>query len=222
MNYWELSSILSWMAIGLIAVYIAALTRQVGVLHLRISPVGARTTNAGLDLGTFAPLEVMTGVTGVRVPLITSDYDETVLLFVSISCPACQMLAQSLRTYHVDRKVQLAVVFGVADFQDVEAFVREYRIPAELPVVISPEAATAFGVSSVPYGFAVDGAGVVRGKGIVNTAEHIDSLINTVRFGAPTIEAFNKRPERMTSGNGSIVLASTSKSSIHSDNRVEG
>ena len=45
--------------------------------------------------------------------------------------------------------------------------------------MLSPETRSAYGVVGVPYGYALDTRGVIRGKGIVNNDEHLDSLANT-------------------------------------------
>lgn len=186
MVYWEISTAALWIVVLLLLVYLVALTRQVGVLHLRIQPVGARTTNAGLDIGEYAPLHVLTDTQ--RRPVHLRDATRaTVLLFLSTNCPACRTLGEALPSFTADLGEQIVLVFGAIDPVEVEAFLREHKI-RNVPVVISPEVVTAFRVSGVPYGFAIDHSGKIQGKGIVNTAEHVESLVNTMRYMTPTVQ----------------------------------
>ena len=96
---------------------------------------------------------------------------------------------------------QLVLVFGAADETEVEKFLASFRVN-HLPIVISPKLVDAFQVTSIPYGFAVDESGIIRGKGITNTADHIESLANTVRYGVASIEAL----DMVQSNNGSEIV----------------
>lgn len=70
---------------------------------------------------------------------------------------------------------QVILTFGAGERAQVNAFLAQYALSG-LPIVISPEPQTAFDVRAVPYGFAIDQAGTVRGKGIVNNADHLENL----------------------------------------------
>lgn len=189
MDYWIVSTGLLWIVVLLILVYLVALTRQIGVLHLRLQPTGARMTNAGLDIGEYAPFQVLTTISGTPVYLGPNTERNTILIFVSTSCPACSNLLASLRSFIREMNEQIVLVFGAADQNEVKLFLAHQGVPS-VPVIISPEIVTAFRVSGVPYAFALDKAGLVRGKGIVNTAEHVESLANTIKYGVPSMEQF--------------------------------
>lgn len=187
MNYWEISMTVLWLVVILILIYLVALTRQIGILHLRVEPTGARMTNDGIEVGKYAPFQVLTTTMGDAIRLGPDAERSTILLFLSTTCSACASLAASLRGVIGQTQEQYVLVFGAAEPVDVEAFVVHHKVTS-LPVVISPEVVTAFQVNGVPYGFALDPSGIVQGKGIVNTAEHIESLVNTVTYGVPSVE----------------------------------
>ena len=45
-------------------------------------------------------------------------------------------------------------------------------------------------VSRLPYGILVDAQGIVRAKGLVNSREHLDSLLNAHDMGAASIQQY--------------------------------
>ncbi|HEY0594385.1 MAG TPA: methylamine dehydrogenase, partial [Sphingopyxis sp.] len=49
------SQILLWIAVAVLGVLVAALARQVGVLHERIAPAGALTLHQKVNVGDTAP-----------------------------------------------------------------------------------------------------------------------------------------------------------------------
>ena len=187
MNYWEISMSVLWLVVILILIYLVALTRQIGILHLRLEPTGARMTNEGIEVGKYAPFQVLTTIADDPIRLGPDAERNTILLSLSTTCSACASLADSLRSVIGQAQEQYVLIFGAADLIEVEAFVVQHKVTS-IPLVISPEAMTAFQVSGVPYGFALDRSGIVRGKGIVNTAEHIESLANAVTYGISSME----------------------------------
>jgi thiol-disulfide isomerase/thioredoxin len=87
----------------------------------------------------------------------------TVLLFTSPTCVLCRELKPSL-----------------------DAFRRQYR---ELRVHMvdleaDPAVFDAMAVRSTPYVVAVDGAGVVRGRGVANSLEQIEELVREAQLTA--------------------------------------
>jgi methylamine dehydrogenase accessory protein MauD len=187
MSYWEISNIILWVIVILILIYLIALTRQIGILHMRVSPTGARMTSEGLKVGEYAPFQVLTTIKGTPVHLSHKNELGTILLFISVDCPGCVGLVDSLQSIIYDLPEQIVLVFSTAGTQEVEKFIDIYELH-NLPVVISSEVANAFQIEGVPYGFAIDSTGIIRGKGITNTVEHTESLANTIKYGIPSME----------------------------------
>jgi methylamine dehydrogenase accessory protein MauD len=141
-------------------------------------PSGFAYTNAGPALGTLTPIELLTTITGKEISLTRARERNLILLFLSTSCGFCRQVAESLNEFAHDAPEDLVLVFGVTEPDKLREFVKEFHL-ASLPIVVSPETRSAFSVVGVPYGFALDTQGIVRGKGIVNNNEHLDSLANT-------------------------------------------
>lgn len=139
---------------------------------------GFAYTTDGPALGASAPVTELTTMTGKTLLLTTARERNLILLFVSPSCGYCRKVAEYLPKFAQDAPEDLVLVFGAVEPETLRAFVKEFNL-ASLPIVISPEARSAYGVVGVPYGYALDTRGVIRGKGIVNTDEHLDALANT-------------------------------------------
>lgn len=141
-------------------------------------PTGFSMTRTGPEIGQVSPVVSVTTTRGETLSLMPNDGENTLLLFFSTSCPYCHTTAQALAEYAVDAPERIIITFGAAEPDKVDEFLAKHQLH-DFPIVISPETRSAFDVTGVPYGFALDQQGTVRGKGIINNNEHLDSLANT-------------------------------------------
>jgi methylamine dehydrogenase accessory protein MauD len=70
-----------------------------------------------------------------------------------------------------------------------EAYVKDKQLQA-FPYVISQELGVAFRVGKLPYAVLIDEKGVVVAKGLVNTREHIESLLEAKRLGVASVNEY--------------------------------
>jgi methylamine dehydrogenase accessory protein MauD len=151
-SVWVASYVLLWLAVVVLGLAVVALLRQVGVLHARLHPLGVHFGGEGPDVGTPAPT-----VAGLSY----AAADLTLLAFTSPTCEVCALLKPSFEVIRRDyRDVQVAVV----DLADV------------------PATFDAFKVRSTPYLVAVDRAGSVRGRGVANSLEQVEELLEEARI----------------------------------------
>ncbi|HVM09538.1 MAG TPA: thioredoxin domain-containing protein [Acidimicrobiales bacterium] len=147
-SVWVVSYVLLWLAVVGLTVVVIALLRQVGVLHARLQPLGVHPAGEGPHEGEPAP------------PLPAVDYSDaaaTLVTFTSPTCTVCEQLAPSLRALE-------------AQYGDVRLV--EIAMNADTSAVFS-----AFAVRSTPYLVAVDREGIVRGKGVANSLEQAEVLV---------------------------------------------
>lgn len=158
-------------------------------------PPGFRLTADGPPLGVRTPVLEVTTTKNQILKLDADAERNTLLLFLSTHCPFCHDVAHALAEFAQDAPERIIVVFGAAETDKLQGFLDKHPL-GEIPIVVSPETRAAFGVTGVPYGFALDQHGTVRGKGVVNNNEHLDSLANTFYV---SVEAFKQalatRPE---------------------------
>ena len=93
------SNVLLWIAVVVLAAVVVALTRQIGVLHERVFPVGALVMPGGPRVGEAASTLAVTDLGGAPLAIGGRDADgrRTLLFFVSPTCPVCKTLLPVVR-----------------------------------------------------------------------------------------------------------------------------
>lgn len=187
------SNVLLWLLVVALAITVAALARQIGVLHERVAPAGALLGREGPAVG--APAPVVTAVDWNGTPRTIGGPDPagraTLLAFVSPTCPICKTMLTILED--VARREGSQLVFASdGPRAEHEAFVRAHGL-AERGYVLSGELGLAWQVAKLPYAALIDGAGVVRARGLVNTREHVESLYEAMARGVGSIQDYLAR-----------------------------
>lgn len=151
-------------------------------------PGGFSLTHIGPEIGEHSPVELVMTERGEALSLKSHDTQNTLLLFFSTTCPYCHAVARALAEYAEDAPERIILTFSAVEPDNLDEFLDKHQL-RDFLIVVSPETRAAFGVTGVPYGFALDRDGVVRGKGIVNNSDHLDSLANTFYV---SVEAFKQ------------------------------
>ena len=175
-----------------LAVVVFALARQIGVLHERVAPLGALMTDHAVDVGQAAPVLEVTDLAGEKIRLggARPDGRSQLLLFVSPTCPMCKKLLGVAKSFVKSerRHLWLALV-GDGERGEQEKFVRDQKLQG-LPYVLSPVVGMTYQVGKLPYAVLIDEAGVVRAKGLVNSREHLESLLVAKETGYASIQQY--------------------------------
>ena len=155
-GWWAAAFVVQWVLLAVLAVVVVALARQIGVLHLRLDPLGAlEVDDEGPGLGEAPPPRNARARAGSAV-FVGGVGGQRLLAFVSPTCPVCERVLPSLPA--------AADAFGL-----------------ELQVVSDPELERAYNVPGVPFVVVFDEFGIVRSKGTVNTLEQVEGLVDTAR-----------------------------------------
>jgi methylamine dehydrogenase accessory protein MauD len=187
-----ISNVVLWIVVLALLAVVLALTRQLGVLHERIAPVGALMLNRGLAVGEQAPLvdvvDLNGGVRKVGSP--RGDGKSTLLLFVSPTCPVCKSLLPIVKSSGKDERDWLDVILASDGNPDEHRdFVRENGLGG-IPYVISAPLGMTYQVSRLPFAALLDEAGVLRARGLVNSREHLESLFEAKRLGVASLQDY--------------------------------
>ncbi|MCU9947812.1 methylamine dehydrogenase accessory protein MauD [Pseudomonas sp. PDM13] len=186
------SGLLSWlMNLGLILA-VWALARQVGLLHERLRPVGALSLGKAIQAGETAPRFTLPSLTGGSVSLggANAQGQSTLLFFLSESCPVCKTLLPVLASLRKQERARLRVVLASdGDAEAHQAFIAAQRLQA-FPYVLSREVGLAYQISKLPYGVLIDASGTVVTHGLINSREHLESLLEAQDLGFASIQAY--------------------------------
>jgi methylamine dehydrogenase accessory protein MauD len=193
-GFWLVSYVVLWLVVVLEAIVILALARQVGLLAVRVGPVGARMTNHGPKIGDPAPPLDTTDIAGRKVVLGANHNKRTLLLFMSPKCSSCQELLPGLRTLARTERSDLDIVLVSAE-QDVAVnreYVEQHRLQS-MPLIIGDDIAVLYQVGSLPYAVLVSKEGAVSAKGLVNNKAQLESLLNADEVGHASIQSYLER-----------------------------
>jgi thiol-disulfide isomerase/thioredoxin len=154
-SVWIVSYVLLWIAVVVLGFSVVALLRQVGVLHLRVAPMGVHFAGEGPELDQPAP------------EIDLTDYDQadfTLLAFTSPSCEICETLKPDLA--RLDRS-----------YDEIRLRMVDHEL--------NPDSFANFKVRSTPYMVAIDRDGFVRSRGVANTIDQVEEMLAEVFAGPP-------------------------------------
>lgn len=187
-------------AVGFLAVLVAllfiafiALSRQVGILFERISPVGAMINNNGPQLGeTPKPMTLMSLNQG-EITLGGAQAKSTLVLFVSPSCPICKVLLPLINSLQKAETRWLNVVLASdGDEAAQRALIAQHKLDA-IPYVLSQELGVAYRVAKLPFSVLMDEKGQIVSKGLINSREQLESLFNAKESGFESLQDFSQK-----------------------------
>ena len=190
MDALTVSVVLLWGAVIALGVLLWALSRQVGVLFERVAPMGALITDAGPAVGAESPMFRLSGIQSESVVVGGATDKPTLVFFLSPTCPVCKKLIPVLKALRRDERRGLRVVLA-SDGERAEhlSFVNEYGL-GEMPYVLSTDLGMSYRVSRLPYAVLLDRGGLVAAKGLVNSREQLDSLLNAHDMATPSIQHY--------------------------------
>ena len=187
-----ISNVVLWILVLALAAVVAALVRQIGILHERVAPAGALVGREGPKVGEPAPRLIVTDWNGDAVSLggAAADGRATLIAFVSPSCPVCKTMLEILDAVMRREQGRARLLFASdGPRPEHEAFVREQRL-AERGYLLSSDLGLVYQVGKLPYAVLIDGAGVLRAKGLINTREHVESLFEAMDRGVGSVQEF--------------------------------
>jgi methylamine dehydrogenase accessory protein MauD len=183
--------VLLLLVVGL-AIVVFALARQIGVLHERVAPLGALMTDHAVEVGQGAPPLEVADIKGEALTLggAREDGRSQLLLFISPICPMCKQILSVAKSFaRSERRGLWIALVGDGERAEQERLIREQNLEA-FPYVISPLVGMTYQVGKLPYAVLIDEAGIVRAKGLVNSREHLESLLVAKETGYGSIQQY--------------------------------
>ena len=190
MNFLIASNILLWLAFIGVTMVLLGLMRQVGLLHERSSPMGAMITDHGPDMGDKAPEFELPDYFGrnVKIGGASADGRHTLIMFTAPTCPVCDKLFPIIKSIAKAEKLSVVMISDGAQ-DEHKRFLDNHEL-GQIRYVVSAEAGMAFQVGKIPYGVLIDGEGVIKAKGLTNTREHLESLLEADKSGFASLQQY--------------------------------
>ncbi len=187
------SNIVLWLLVIVLALIVLALARQVGILHERVAPAGALMPTSGPKVGELTKAMTLNDLRGEEFVIGgTNPHGEaTFVLFISPTCPVCKSLVPTAKSLARREGKRMRLVFA-SDGDKVEqheAYARDLNLN-DYHYVISEGLGMAFEVSKLPFALLIGADGTLHSKGLVNTREHLESLVEAMDSGVATLQDY--------------------------------
>ena len=188
-----ISNILLWVLVIVLSLVVLALARQVGVLHERVAPAGALQPTEGPKVGEVTKAMALTSLDGrsVTVGGARDSGRSTFVLFISPTCPVCKSLVPTAKSLARKESSRIELVFASdGDNRDEHvAYTKDLEL-GDHPYVLSESLGMTYQVSKLPFAVLIGADGTLKSKGLVNTREHLESLIEAMDSGYATLQDF--------------------------------
>jgi|TARA_R110002124_G_C8972322_1_gene515271 methylamine dehydrogenase accessory protein MauD len=191
------SQIFLWIAVGTLAILVAALARQVGILHERIAPAGALTLHQKVNIGEIMSPMTLTALNGSALEVGgVRDGRSQLLFFVSPDCPVCKSLLPVFKSAAKAEASWLdSVLAGDGDEVAHRGMIQKHGL-GDIPLVLSEALGRSLGVSKLPYAVLLDEQGKIASLGLINSREHLESLFEAKERNVASIQDFLTRREK--------------------------
>jgi methylamine dehydrogenase accessory protein MauD len=188
-----ISNIVLWVLVIVLALVVLALARQVGILHERVAPAGALQPTEGPKVGELTEAMALESLAGENVSIGGSDADglATLVLFISPTCPVCKSLVPTAKSLAKRESKRMRLIFASdGDRREQhEAYANDLQLD-DYPYVLSQSLGMAYQVSKLPFALLIAADGSLQSKGLVNTREHLESLVEAMDSGIATLQDY--------------------------------
>lgn len=187
------SNIILWVLVIALSLVVLALTRQVGILHERVAPAGALMPTSGPKVGELTEPLTVADIDGNTVTIggPSPEHLNTLVMFISPTCPVCKSLVPTAKSLANAERNRLQLVFA-SDGDKLEqhqAYAGDLKLE-KYAYVLSEKLGMNFEVSKLPFAVLIGADGTLESKGLVNTREHLESLIEAMDSGVATLQEY--------------------------------
>ena len=187
------SNIVLWVLVVVLALIVLALARQVGILHERVAPAGALMPTSGPKVGEQTEAMTLGDLRGNDVVIggANPNGEATFVLFISPTCPICKSLVPTAKSLARREGKRMRLVFA-SDGEKIEqheSYARDLKLD-DYHYVLSEGLGMAYEVSKLPFALLIGDDGTLHSKGLVNTREHLESLVEAMDSGVATLQDY--------------------------------
>ena len=153
--------------------------------------MGALMLDHGPKVGDMAPAFRIESLDRRSVAVgLTGTNRSQLLFFLSPTCPVCKKLLPVLKSISkVEAKWLDVVLASDGDRPEHAEFYRKAGL-GEFPYLLSTELGMAFQVGKLPYAILIGDDGRIRGKGLVNSREQLESLFAAKELGVASVQEY--------------------------------
>jgi len=187
------SNIVLWILVVALSLLVFALSRQVGILHERVAPAGALMPTSGPKVGELTEELALKTIQDQSLSVGGAGSSElaSFILFISPTCPVCKSLVPTAKSLVNSESHRMQLLFA-SDGDEIaqhQSYAKDLELD-DYPYVLSEALGRAYEVSKLPFAVLIGADGILKGKGLVNTREHMESLIESMDSGVVTVQEY--------------------------------
>ncbi|CAG6395231.1 redoxin domain-containing protein [Streptomyces cocklensis] len=176
-------------ATALLFLMLLALAREIGRVQVRLGPLGARMMDTGPRVDQAGPsFRGLTDQLDRTVDIGGHRARPQLLVFTAPSCSTCKSLLPGIRSMARAEKELDVVLVSDGTPEEHREFLAGSGIGAELAYVDARDVGIAYQVGTTPYAVVLDEHGKIRGKGLCNHMAQVESLLNALETGTPSLQ----------------------------------
>lgn len=186
-----ISNLILWILVVALSVIVFALARQVGILHERVAPAGALLPTNGPKVGELTEQMKIADLRGDEITVggVDPSGTTTMVMFLSPTCPVCKNLVPTVRSLASREKLRLVFASDGDTAERHLAYSKDLGLDT-YPYVLSQSLGLTYAVSKLPFAVLIGSDGILKSKGLVNTREHLESLIEAMDTGVATLQDY--------------------------------
>lgn len=186
-----ISNLVLWVIVIVLALVVVALARQVGILHERVAPAGALMPTNGPKVGELTEKKHYDSLDGEAVTVggPGEKGQATLVLWVSPTCPVCRALVPTALSLAKHDRLRVVFASDGDKLEQHRAYVEDLGITRH-PYLVSQSLGMSYAVSKLPFAVLIGADGILKSKGLVNTREHLESLVESMRSGVATLQDY--------------------------------
>ncbi len=175
---WIISTVLQWCVIAVLAVLVASLVRQLGILSVRLNPSVGLAMDEGPGPGSELAAQEVRLMDGNVYLFGGAREDPLLTVFLSPDCTICNSVTRYVRTvadqYRSGGLQVLVVIHGAP--RVVREFVNTYELQ-HLPVALRQDFPNNHNIVSTPFALMLSTEGTVVARGVPNALEHLEEMV---------------------------------------------
>lgn len=188
----QMSFMLQAAAILGLGLAIALLVRNLRYLHSKLPAAGALMLSGGLRVGDRVPAVAADSLSGKSIQLGDGKMEGrgALLFFFSPTCPVSQAMLPVVQSFGQEHRLSFRTVFATDGHEQGHGDVASrYGVAAE-DYTVSEALGMTIGIGRVPQAVLLDDSGRVQARGLINTREHLESLLNARDSQMPTLQSY--------------------------------
>lgn len=181
---------LQFVLIGVLAVVVFSLARQIGILHERTAPAAlVKDAPAALEPGRILEAVNITNLSGEQLQMNGTAPQKSALLFISADCPICRSVLPAFARAVDDRTSDLRG-FWVGDGLDADGFSRYAATHGIDPeqALLSQELGLKLGIRELPALVVLDSDNRLLLRQVLNGPTQLMEALAQVPLASPSGE----------------------------------